>query len=292
MKETPDPRLLATFVAVAEENSFSKAAQKLRVGKGTVSRAIAKLESLVGAELIHRTTHTVALSTAGAALYERTAQHLKALDEALIDLPERAEKASGVLRLTTPHDFGVIVLPRLVSQFSRRYPDVTFDLRISNRHTDIIEQGLDIAIRVVMLPMKNSTMTLRPLCVPTAALYAAPSYLARRGKPKKFGTPDHDWILHQDVVSFLRLQHVATKYLVDDFLLVRNLVRDGAGIGPMPTFVAEPYVNEGLLVTVSIPPPSPRRGTYVVLYPSSGQVPKKVSAFCDFTVAWLRRHPL
>ncbi|MGE3341813.1 MAG: LysR family transcriptional regulator [Vicinamibacterales bacterium] len=292
MRETPDPRLLAAFVAVAEESSFSKAAQRLGLGKATISRAVAVLEALVGAELIHRTTHAVTLSTAGTALYERTARHLKALDHALSNLPERAEEPSGLLRLAAPHDFGVIVLPQLLSQFARRYPDVSFDLRISNRHADVVEKAFDVAIRAVVLPLKDSTLTLRRLCMPRANLYAAPSYLARRGRPRQFGAPEHDWILHTNVVSVLRLRNVRTRYLVDDFLLVRNLVRDGAGLGPMPTFVAEPYEREGLLVPVPIPPPSDRRGTYVLLYASSGQVPRKVKAFCDFAVDWLRRHPL
>src|SRR5262245_32484260 len=98
MNETPlDYRLLTIFATVAELYSFSKAARKLGIGKGTVSRAIARLEELMGAELIHRTTHDVALSTAGAALYERTAHHLAALDVAVHDLPERATEPSGQL---------------------------------------------------------------------------------------------------------------------------------------------------------------------------------------------------
>ncbi|HEX5660975.1 MAG TPA: LysR family transcriptional regulator, partial [Polyangiales bacterium] len=88
MAETPvDYQLLAVFVAVAEQNSFSKAARKLGIGKGTVSRAIARLERTVGAELLHRTTHHVALSTAGSALFERAAPHLAALNQAVVKLP-------------------------------------------------------------------------------------------------------------------------------------------------------------------------------------------------------------
>ena len=89
MPKTPlDYDLIAIFIAVAEEKSFSKAAIRLGIGKGTVSRAIAELEEQLAAELIHRTTHAVALSTAGTALYERTAKHLRALDEG--DLRDQA----------------------------------------------------------------------------------------------------------------------------------------------------------------------------------------------------------
>ena len=118
MATTPlDFGLLAMFAAVAEETSFSKAARRLGITKGTVSRGIARLEDDVGAELIHRTTHKVSLSTAGTALYERTAPHLSALERAFGELPERAEQPSGELRMTAPHDFAAMVLPELISQF-------------------------------------------------------------------------------------------------------------------------------------------------------------------------------
>src|SRR5882672_9474023 len=119
-----DYDLLAAFVAVAEETSFSKAARRLGITKGTVSRSIARLEDLLGAELVHRNTHKVALSTAGTALYERTAPHLAALDRAVGTMPERSERPSGELRITAPHDFAAILLPELVAQFLVRYPEV------------------------------------------------------------------------------------------------------------------------------------------------------------------------
>src|SRR5580658_7416823 len=99
MRETPAPlQLIAVFVAVAEQASFTKAAHKLGVGKGTVSRSVSELERQLGTELLHRTTHAVALSTAGVALYERAAPHVAALNAAALKLPERAAEPSGELR--------------------------------------------------------------------------------------------------------------------------------------------------------------------------------------------------
>src|SRR5688500_3143734 len=107
MNETQlDLNLLNIFVTVVQQSSFTKAARKLGVGKATVSRSIARLEEIVGAELVHRTTHKVALATAGTELYDRTAAHLSALDAAVRGLPEAAEQPSGELRITAPHDFG------------------------------------------------------------------------------------------------------------------------------------------------------------------------------------------
>jgi DNA-binding transcriptional LysR family regulator len=292
METPPDYNLIAVFIAVADENSFSKAAEKLKVSKGTVSKSITKLEEVIGAELIHRTTHSMALSTAGIAFYDRTASYMKALDEVMTTIPERAEIPSGLLRLTAPREFGSIVLPQLLSQFSRRYPEIVFDIRIAPVSQDLVGEGIDVAIHPMAIPLKDSTLKIRKIGTPQGAFYASPSYLARRGKPQFLGDEAHDWVFHSSIIALWKLQKLSTKYLIDDYFLARDLLRDGAGIGPLLTFIAEPYVREGLLETVAVTPPSDARGSYVLLYPSSGQTPKKVSAFCDFVVDWFKRYSL
>lgn len=292
MNETPlDYQLLATFAAVAEQNSFSKAARKLGIGKGTVSRAIARLEAMVGAELVHRTTHKVALSTAGTALYERTAPHLAALDKAFRGLPERGEDPSGELRLTAPHDFGVIVLPEIVAQFSRRYPLVSLDIRLTNARVDLVAERFDLAIRAGPATMKDSTLTVRRLGVARGEFYAAPTYLARRGRPRLLGEAQHDWILHPGILSLWKVPRETVKFLCDDFLLVRDLVRDGAGVGLLPRFVANTYARDGLIESVALGTLPTDPGHFVLLYPSSGQVPRKVAAFRDFLLERVKSFP-
>lgn len=283
-----DLQLLVVFAAVAEQTSFSKAAQKLGVGKGTVSRAITQLESLLGVELLHRTTHHVALSTAGTALLERTRQHLAALHKAVVDLPERDEEPSGLLRMTAPHDFGAIVLPGVLTAFSRRYPSVRFDVRLSGSHVDLVREGFDLAIRVATGPLKDSSLTVRRVGRNTAALYASPSYLLRRGRPRQLDDERHTWVAHPASLRLLKLRAEATHFLVDDFLVARDLLRDGLGVGILPGFVARTYVREGLLEEVTLPELAPMTGDLVALYPSSGQVPRKVAAFRDFLVEVLR----
>ncbi|HXX68314.1 MAG TPA: LysR family transcriptional regulator [Polyangiaceae bacterium] len=283
MNETPlDYRLLATFVAVAEQSSFSKAARRLGVGKGTVSRAVARLERILGAELVHRTTHSVALSTAGTALYERAAPHLAALDKAFQGLPERGEDPSGELRMTAPHDFGAIVLPEILAQFSRRYPLVSFDIRLTNARVDLVAERFDLAIRAAPAHMKNSTLTVRRLAITRSEFYAAPTYIARRGRPKLLGEPEHDWILHPSFLALWKVKRQAVKLLCDDFLLVRDLVREGAGVGLLPRFVAHAHVRDGLIENVALGALPNDAWQFVLLYPSSGQVPRKVAAFRDF----------
>jgi DNA-binding transcriptional LysR family regulator len=293
MATTPiDYHLLAAFVAVADENSFSKAARRLGVGKGTVSRAIARLERAVGAELIHRTTHKVALSTAGAALYERTAPHLAALAQAVGKLPESAAKPSGELRITAPYDFGAIVLPELLGQFARRYPEITFDVQLTNSVVDLVADGFDLGIRASPARLKDSTLTSRKLGDITIAFYAAPSYVARRGEPRAFGDPKHDWVIFSRMPELKPPKELRPRFRCDELLFLRTLLRDGAGVGPLPWFLAEPDVASGTLVPVMRHARRRTPGGLFLVYPSSGPVPRKVTAFRDFLVERLEARPL
>ncbi|MBK8259290.1 MAG: LysR family transcriptional regulator [Polyangiaceae bacterium] len=288
MKTPVDLQLLENFAAVAEFSSFSKAAAKLGVAKGTVSRSISQLEALLGVELLHRTTHHVALSTAGTALYERTQAHLAALRSAVVDLPEREEAPSGLLRMTAPPDFGAMVLPPVVAAFSRRFPNVRFDIRLSAQRVDLVKEGYDLAIRVTGGSLDDSNLTVRRVARDTVAFFAAPSYIARRGRPKQIGDERHSWVLHHLAVRLLQMKADSVEFLVDDFFLARELMRDGLGIGALPSFVARPYVREGLLEEVSVEHPPVSAGHLVILYPSRRQTPKKVSAFRDFLIDALR----
>jgi DNA-binding transcriptional LysR family regulator len=292
-KTDVDYRLLANFVAVADQQSFTKAARRQGIGKGTVSRAIAQLEALLGAELIHRTTHAVALSTAGLALYERVAPHLAALDQAVQKLPERGSVPSGQLRITAPPDVGLIVLPEVLSHFSRRYPEISFELHLTNVQVNLVADGFDLALRAGSGALKDSTLTARRLCETAISFFAAPSYLARRGKPKKLGDTAHDWIVHTSVRAVNKpLREVTARFLCDDFLLIRNLARDGGGIAILPRFVGSPFVVDGLLEEVPLGDRPGGSPVLYLVYPSSGQVPRKVTAFRDFFVEWLKTSPL
>lgn len=291
--------LLATFVAVAEAKSFSKAAQTLGITKGTVSRGIARLESIVGAELIHRTTHRVALSTAGTALYERAAGPVHALGDAIGCLPEAAEAPSGRLRLTVPHDFGASILPELLVGFSQRYPEIVVDVHVSNDAIDLVAEGFDVAIRASSSPLADSTLIARRLGTSASALFAAPGYVARRGEPKTLGDSDHEWIAFRRGEDFLRdVDDVTPRIACDDIIMLRELIVAGAGIGMLPVALAHAAVASGALVGVLRDHHTEHRSALYLVYPSSGQVPRKLEAFRDFlvdslpttagAVAWLR----
>jgi DNA-binding transcriptional LysR family regulator len=290
MDRTPiDYELLAIFVMVADETSFSKAAKRLGIAKGTVSRAITRLEAVVGAEVVHRTTHRVALSTAGASLYERTAPHLAALDRAVGRLPERDEEPSGELRIAAPPDFGAALLAPILAQFAMRYPEVRFDLRLSASVVDLVSEGIDLAIRPGPNRLKDSTLTARRL----GGAYASPAYVARRGVPRRFGEPGHDWVVFPPLLNLRRLpKDFRPRFVSNDFNMTRSLVREGVGVGIMPSFLASPDIAAGTLVPVTLQEGGIESGGLFFVYPSSGQVPRKVIAFRDFLIDRMRNRSL
>jgi DNA-binding transcriptional LysR family regulator len=291
MPKSPlDYDLLAIFIAVAEAKSFSKAALRLGLSKGTVSRAITELEALLATELIHRTTHAFALSTAGTALYERTAPHLRALDDAIGHLPEPGERPSGVLRLTAAPALSTVLLPEVLAQFALRYPEISFELHITSETVDLIAEGFDVALRSMHHGMKETMLTVRRIGDANGGFYAAPSYLARRGAPKAI-SPDHDWILQHRTIQGWKLPRDRVRFVCNDFVVMRELASDGAGVTFLPNYFAAPYVRSGKLEHVSIAGRSLTVPMFMV-YPSRGQVASRVRAFRDFLIEWLRKTPL
>jgi DNA-binding transcriptional LysR family regulator len=285
-----DLALLSTFVAVADATSFTKAASKLRTTTGTVSRDIAKLEALLGAELVHRTTRRVSLSTAGAALYERAAPHVRALLEAANQLPEGREDPGGTLRITAPYLLGATLLGSVVARFTARYPKVRVEADLTNRNVDIVAEGFDLAIRGLDERLRDSSLAVRRVARRASLqFYASPSYLARRGTPRALGVAEHEWLVFGPAVRFLDLpKGFVGRVVANDFLFLREAAQAGSGIAMLPTYIAEPSVTTGALVPIL---PSARRelGGIAILYPSKGPIARKVIAFRDFLVDVLKK---
>ncbi len=299
MNGTTDLNHLAVFVAVAETASFSEAARRLGMQKSSVSRAIGALESSLGVRLVHRTTRKVSLSTAGLALQERVTSPLAAVRQALGAAAELDEQPSGDLRVTAPVDLGIAVLPELVARFAARHPAIRIDLRLSNRFVDLIAEGFDAALRISRSKLKDSSLSARKVGQITGALFASPTYLARRGTPRSpADLAGHDWVVFRDEVAFeMRGPDGAEKVSIqgrircDEMFFVHQAVRAGVGVAWLPTFLAKGDLSQGLLVRVLARWCQPTGDLYLVL-PEARQVPRKAAAFRDFVAEWLSAHPL
>ena len=294
-----DLNLLSIFVAVAETSSFSAAAGRLGMPKSSVSRGVAKLEADLGVRLLHRTTRNVALSTAGTALYERTAPLLAAIGESVEELPEREEQPSGKLRITATVDLGVAYLADVITRFALRYPATKVDLELTNATLDLVAEGIDLAFRFGPERLEDSTLTAHPAAVLRSALYASPTYLARR---KAIRAPadldEHDFIVFRRIPT-LTLEgpgepmtiETRGRLTVDDMLVMRAMMERGAGIGILPTFLASDECAGGSLVRV-LPRWSTPTGRLWLVTPPGRHVPRKVAAFRDFFVDSLETRPI
>jgi DNA-binding transcriptional LysR family regulator len=293
---TPDLNHLAVFVAVAQAGSFTGAARALGVPKSTISRAIAGLEDAMGVRLVHRTTRHVALSTTGAALYDRAAAPLAQLRASFGELPDLEDEPSGDLRITAPVDVAAALLSDVVARFTARYPGIRIDLALTNRVIDLVTERFDVAFRIwTTARMRDSSLLAQKAMPLSIQLFASPSYLARRGTPRApADLAGHEWVeVHgastvrlenAGAVETLRLRGRITS---DDMSFTREALRAGAGIGLLPAFLADTDVVSGALVRV-LPRWTVPTGALWIVSPSVRQMPKKVVAFRRFALEALK----
>jgi len=279
---------LASFAAVAESASFSIAARRLGVPRSTLSRQIARLESDLNERLVHRTTRRVSLSMAGVALLERVQPALGQLRAALDQVPERGIAPAGELRVTAPNDFGNHVLAGLLPEFSKRYPAIRLDLRLTNRVVDLAAEGVDLAIRAIAGSPADSSMVVRRLMPLEAGIYASPRYLARRGTPRVIeDASTHDWVLFAGG-ALRRMAPPPGRVIAwaDDFQFVHNAVRAGVGLGRMPSFLALSDVKAGALVPV-LPSETWVKGRFYLVYQKTPHASRRLAALRDFLLETL-----
>jgi DNA-binding transcriptional LysR family regulator len=300
---TIDLNLLRAFTLVYEAGSFSVAAERLRVPRSTVSRAIAALEESRGTLLFHRTTRKVGPTAEGTQLYDRVRPSLGALLASLAELPERVDAnavPSGLLRITSTADVGALVLPEVTSRFVLRYPDVRVEARFSNQLVDLARDGFDLALRVSPGRLKGTSLVARKVGEVVFGIYASPSYLARRGSPK--ATDDLlslDWIGFAGTPPLLfrrsgipeRVVDVRPRVVADDMAFLRETLKQGAGLGFLPSFVADAELAAGTLVRVLPKLVAPAGSVYLVRS-NAKHVPRRVTAFSELLVETLRRRPL
>ncbi len=288
-----DLNLLSIFEAVARTSSFSAAARELRLPKSSVSRGVARLESELGVQLLLRTTRQVSITSAGTALYDRTAPLLRSMNAALGELPEQQEEPTGTLRVTAPVDLGVSLLAQVVTRYTARFPKVSVDLHLTGRVVDLVAERFDVALRVGA-KLEDSSLVVRRVTPIALRIFASPLYLARRGTPR--GEPDlaaHDWVVFRSGPQKLRLATAGgapgsqARIECDDLLFLRDAVRAGAGLGLLPEFLAEPEVLAGSLVRV-LPRYERQAGYLHLVTPAAKHVPHKVAAFRDLVVELLR----
>ncbi|RDJ26664.1 LysR family transcriptional regulator [Bosea caraganae] len=170
---------IASFIAVAQNASFTRAAEQLGTSKSNVGKAVQRLEARLGIRLFQRTTRAVRLTEEGETYLEAARTALDGLSEAEAALAARREEPVGRVRIDVPVGFGRLLLP-VFALVRSRHPQVTLELALNDRQSDAVGEGWDIVVRVGPLP-DSGDMTVRKLCDLRLGLYASADYLAQRG---------------------------------------------------------------------------------------------------------------
>ena len=292
---TLDLNLLRVFAMLYETGSFSGAATRLGVPRSTVSRAIAALEDALGEQLVHRTTRTVTITEDGKELYDRVSPSISALGAAVADRPAHRDEPTGLLKVTATPDIASVLLAEAAVRFTSRYPGTQVQIAATTRLLDLVRDGVDLAFRISNPKQTNSSLITQRLGTFTWQLFAAPTYLARRGMPRtQADLADHDWIGFKDIplAPFPVPREVAEGRIVtDDVFVSRELVRRGGGLGGLPGFIAAEDLKAGTLVPV-LPKLTLVRAQVNLVQPSRKHVASRVTAFKELVVELLRQRPL
>lgn len=174
--------LIKTFREVAQQGNFSRAAAKLSMSKATVSKYVAELEDRFGVRLLNRSTRSVSLTDAGALLLERSTPVLEMVELTQSELQERASQPAGRLKISAPHGMGQGDLPNMLAQFMGHYPEVSISLHLSSRSLDMVDEGIDVALRLG--PIEDQNLIVRRLVQVNLVLCASPRYWRTHGIPR------------------------------------------------------------------------------------------------------------
>ncbi|MCA6123236.1 LysR family transcriptional regulator [Bradyrhizobium sp. WSM 1704] len=214
---------MQAFVAVADLRGFAPAARKLGLSPSAVTRLIAALEERLGARLLQRTTRQVTLTDAGSRYLERARRILADVEEAEDAIEGERTRPEGRLVISAPFGFGRLHVSPVVTAYLKRYPDVGVDLRLSDRRINLVEDGVDLAVRIGHLP--DSTLVARHVGQMRRIVVASAGYLKRRGEPKR----PADLLAH-DTIQFGAMTAEPDWRFVEDGREVR--------VGPSPRFTS------------------------------------------------------
>ena len=290
----PDLSAMAVFARVVEMESFTRAAEELRLSKSAVSKQVSRLEDRLGVRLLNRTTRRLSLTEAGAAFYEgcrKTLSEAEAAEQAVTHL---AMTPRGVLKVNVPMSFGFLHVGPALPDFLGRCPELELDLDLNDRRVDLVEEGYDVAVRIGLLA--DSSLVARRLAPSRLLLCAAPGYLAAHGRP---AAPEdlagHDCLVysyrsagsqwHFRGPDGLRRVKVAGRLRVNngDTLLAAAL--GGLGIALLPSFIAGDDLRAGRLERVLPGWREAEEPSVHAVYPASRNLSPKVRVFVDFLAA-------
>ncbi|MBK8577853.1 MAG: LysR family transcriptional regulator [Accumulibacter sp.] len=286
------------YLRVAELGSFAAVARQLDVARSVITRQVAALEAHLGVKLIARSTRSLMLTSAGSAYLERCREILNLVEAAEAGLADERQEPRGLIRLSVPLSFGLRHLSPLLMDFNVTYPDVVTEIDFTDRRVKLVDEGLDLAIRI--------TRRLDPLDVARRIgssrlqAIASPDYLRRHGEPKH---PRE--LAEHECLIYLPAQHEGWPFLVNgatEIFTVRGRMRAnngdalldaamrGLGITAQPTFISAAAIEAGWVRPILTDYPMPELGIYALLS-GNRYVPQRVRVLVDYLAERIGSRP-
>lgn len=287
------------FVRVAELGSFAAVAQQLGLARSVVTRQIAALETHLGVKLMARSTRRLALTSAGTAYLEKCRVILNLVESAETDVAEERLTPRGNIRVSLPLVFGLKRLAPLLLDFSQRYPEVGLDMDYSDRRVNLIEEGIDLSVRITR--RLDGGDVARRIGSSHMHLVASPDYLARHGQPQHPSELAHHECLGYTagatatawqfmVAGQLTSFSVRSRINANNGEVLTEAAAQGLGITLQPDFIIDSFLATGRIAVILADYPVPELGIYAML-PSNRHVPHRVRVLMDFLAAGLAQVP-
>lgn len=297
---TQDIARIRAFVQVFDAGGFSAAARQHGRSKALLSKYVTDLEDYLGVRLMNRTTRKLSLTEAGEAYYREASGLLQQLDDLDATISEQTSEPRGLLRVSAPRNFGESTLAPAIFEFLRKYPKVSLDLRLEDRYVDLVDEGIDLALRISTLA--DSSLIARKIADMHVVAGASPDLL------KRVGTPSHpEDLRHLPCIIDVNLQGqtnwrfteegktisvpVSGPLRVNSPLAARAASIMGLGFVMLPSYLADPAVESGELVRV-LDDFLPTGQTLQAVYPHRRHLAGKVRALIDHLVEWFALHPI
>ncbi len=288
---------MRVFAAVVDAGSFVKAAEALDISKAAASRIVADLEARLSVRLLHRTTRRQSLTAEGEVFHVRSKELLAAVDEVEAEVTERAGRAVGILKVSAPVTFGVLHLAPLWSGFMAKNPDVELEVNLSDRMVDVVEEGIDLAVRIARL--HSSSLVSRQLSSTRLVLCASKRYLRKHGTPRNpedLGRRDvlaYSLLMTGDTWEFTGPDgpvsvRVKPRLRTNSGDTCRAVALGHEGIILQPTFMVHEDLRTGALVEVLPQYRSVELGIYAV-YPTRKHLSPKVRVLIDYLAGSLAK---
>ncbi|MCG3462463.1 LysR family transcriptional regulator [Xenorhabdus bovienii] len=286
------------FVTIVEQGSLVAAAERLDMSRAMVSRYLAEMEKWAGVRLLHRTTRKISLTSAGENAYQRSLKLLELAETMPVQQSLESQTLRGLLRVSCSQSLGTSALSVAIPEFMRRYPQIAVNLQINNRVINLVEERIDLAIRITNNLEPN--LIARPLSICHSVVCAASSYLDGKIIPQK----PTDLALHNCLTYnffgkslwLFEKQHeqysvpVSGTLSANESTVLMEAALQGAGIAMQPYYSAAPYLMSGQLVEL-LPDYQPQAMGIYGIYVSRQNMPVTLRALLDFLVDWFANAP-